>query len=162
MRRRSFLTTASVVAITAVSGSWRVAIGQSSLTEHQSISLLRMVRDIFPHDVLSDEPYEAIVAQLRVAAADADTFALLKSGIKDLDEAVGGVWASQDEKERVEALAAIEMTPFFITVRVAALFGLYANSSVWPALGYEGESYSQGGYLFRGFDDLDWLAEPLS
>jgi len=151
-----------VLAITALSGSWRVAIGQSALTDVQSASLLRMVRDIFPHDVLSDDPYEAVVVQLEAAAADANTFTLLTSGLKELDEAVGGVWANQDEKKRVEALAGIQTTPFFNTVRVTALFGLYANAAVWPALGYEGESYSRGGYLFRGFDELDWLPEPMS
>jgi hypothetical protein len=28
---------------------------------------------------------------------------------------------------------------------------------VWPIFGYEGESYSKGGYIKRGFDDIDWI-----
>jgi hypothetical protein len=27
-------------------------------------------------------------------------------------------------------------------------------------LGYEGRSFAKGGYLQRGFNDLDWLPEP--
>ena len=32
--------------------------------------------------------------------------------------------------------------------------------SCGQALGYEGSSFEQGGYLHRGFNDLDWLPEP--
>jgi len=34
---------------------------------------------------------------------------------------------------------------------------LYDDREVWNLLGYEGPSYDKGGYLNRGFDDLDWL-----
>jgi hypothetical protein len=27
-------------------------------------------------------------------------------------------------------------------------------------LGYEGPSFDKGGYLNRGFNDLDWLPDP--
>jgi hypothetical protein len=35
--------------------------------------------------------------------------------------------------------------------------GLYNNKDVWPLVGYEGESYSKGGYIQRGFDDITWV-----
>jgi hypothetical protein len=28
---------------------------------------------------------------------------------------------------------------------------------MWKVLGYEGESASKGGYINRGFNDIDWL-----
>jgi hypothetical protein len=31
---------------------------------------------------------------------------------------------------------------------------------VHELLGYEGPAYEKGGYLHRGFDDLDWLPTP--
>ena len=34
---------------------------------------------------------------------------------------------------------------------------LYNDPQVWEKLGYEGPSAEQGGYLSRGFDDIDWL-----
>ena len=37
------------------------------------------------------------------------------------------------------------------------LNGAPANEDVWPIFGYQGESFSQGGYIERGFDDIDWL-----
>jgi len=31
---------------------------------------------------------------------------------------------------------------------------------LWQVLGYQGPSFELGGYLNRGFNDLDWLPEP--
>ena len=162
MNRRVFLAGTSALAITATMTSWRAAFGQSAFTPAESASLLRMVRDIFPHDTLDDPPYLAVVDQRDAAAADPGTHELITKGLALLDKAASGIWAEQKEDARITILETIESTPFFITVRVTALFGLYGNPAIWPALGYEGESYSKGGYVFRGFNDLTWLPEPES
>jgi len=40
---------------------------------------------------------------------------------------------------------------------------LYATPLAQALLGYEGEAFSKGGYLLRGFNDLRWLPEvPLA
>ena len=49
---------------------------------------------------------------------------------------------------------------FFGFIRRTTVLHLYDDHEVWEALGYEGESFSKGGYLHRGFDDLDWLPDP--
>ena len=55
-------------------------------------------------------------------------------------------------------LRAIEETPFFQSVRGALLFGIYNNKELWHSFfGYEGSSWEKGGYVNRGFNDLDWL-----
>ena len=36
---------------------------------------------------------------------------------------------------------------------------LYRNEEVLTFLGYQGSSIEYGGYLNRGFDDIDWLPE---
>ena len=46
---------------------------------------------------------------------------------------------------------------FFQKVRGTLVVGIYNNPEVWPLFGYEGESASKGGYINRGFDDIDWL-----
>ena len=41
----------------------------------------------------------------------------------------------------------------------------HAGSSLeiaWAHFGYEGEAFSKGGYLLRGFNDLKWLPEVPS
>ena len=61
------------------------------------------------------------------------------------------------EDDRVAILRSIQDTPFFQTVRGGLVTGLYNQKDIWPIFGYEGESFSQGGYIDRGFDDIDWL-----
>ena len=58
---------------------------------------------------------------------------------------------------RVELLRAIEESVFFQNIRGGLVTGLYNQKAVWPLFGYEGESFSHGGYIERGFDDINWL-----
>ena len=51
-------------------------------------------------------------------------------------------------------------TPFFALVHATTVVALYDDHEVWDLLGYEGSSFDKGGYLDRGFDDLDWLPDP--
>ncbi|MEL6523884.1 MAG: Twin-arginine translocation pathway signal, partial [Pseudomonadota bacterium] len=51
----------------------------------------------------------------------------------------------------------LEESSFFQQIRGGLVTGLYNQKSVWPIFGYEGESFSQGGYLDRGFNDINWL-----
>ena len=37
--------------------------------------------------------------------------------------------------------------------------GIYNNPEVWKVLGYEGPSAELGGYINRGFSDIDWLQD---
>jgi hypothetical protein len=37
-----------------------------------------------------------------------------------------------------------------------------SDQRTWELVGYEGPSFGKGGYLERGFDDLDWLPDPSS
>jgi hypothetical protein len=58
--------------------------------------------------------------------------------------------------------AAAKPTPFFQSVRAQTLQILYATPMAAKLFGYEGEAFSKGGYLTRGFNDLRWLPEvPL-
>jgi hypothetical protein len=37
------------------------------------------------------------------------------------------------------------------------MMSLYSDLAVTRGFGYQGPSLGQGGYLHRGFDDIDWL-----
>ena len=56
--------------------------------------------------------------------------------------------------------AAVADSPFFAIVHSTTVVALYDQPQVWDLLGYEGPSFDKGGYLHRGFDDLDWLPDP--
>ncbi|MHA7680231.1 gluconate 2-dehydrogenase subunit 3 family protein [Cupriavidus sp. PET2-C1] len=126
-------------------------------------TLVAMSRDIFPHDKLSDRYYvDAIVPLEKSAAGNKATRTLLQQGAAALDAAARERFGRPygeiaKESDRVALLQAIEATPFFEKVRGELVTGLYNNKAVWPLLGYEGSSWEKGGYLHRGFDDIDWL-----
>jgi hypothetical protein len=51
-------------------------------------------------------------------------------------------------------------TPFLTAIVDSVVVTLYSDPEVWELLGYEGPSFDKGGYIHRGFDDLDWLPDP--
>ncbi|NJM30933.1 MAG: hypothetical protein HC855_13295 [Rhizobiales bacterium] len=67
--------------------------------------------------------------------------------------------ASAKEDDRIAVLREMEtqMPDFFGAVRGSLVTGIYNNQELWPQFGYQGESASQGGYIERGFNDIDWL-----
>ena len=50
-----------------------------------------------------------------------------------------------------------EIGAFFKTLRSDLVVSLYNQPAIWPKFGYEGSSAEHGGYIARGFDDIDWL-----
>ena len=60
-------------------------------------------------------------------------------------------------EDRFALLAEAQNGPLFKKVRGDLVTGLYGQPEVWPRFGYEGSSWEKGGYIDRGFDDIDWL-----
>ncbi|MBM7068915.1 Twin-arginine translocation pathway signal [Actibacterium sp. 188UL27-1] len=121
-------------------------------------TLIQMARDIYPHDHVADAFYAAAVK----GYDDAERAPIIETGIAGLDAAAQGAGfasylATGWERDRVDLLRAMEDSAFFQTVRGGLVTGLYNQKAVWPLFGYEGESYSKGGYIDRGFDDITWV-----
>ena len=45
-------------------------------------------------------------------------------------------------------------------MRSTAVVEVYSDERTWQLVGYEGPSFDKGGYINRGFNDLDWLPDP--
>ncbi len=164
--RRGFLRgSAATVAAVAVSGPNLLERGAeaSGLTADESRALVRMTRDLFPHDRLDDSFYAKAIESLKEEASK-NTAArkLLSDGIAQLNAAAmasaGKAWADvPDETVRVAALKKMEGGAFFAKVYSGTMTPLYNQPGLWAKFGYEGPSSALGGYLHRGFDDIDWL-----
>lgn len=147
----------------ALSSSEAWAEGAQALSPHSLKTLVLMARDIYPHDQLSDQYYRtAIMPWDGKAAGDPAVKALLEQGVAGLDEAAKAKHgkAYRDvgwEDDRVPLLKAIETGAFFKTIRADLVVSLYNQKPLWRKLGYEGASAELGGYLERGFNDIDWL-----
>jgi hypothetical protein len=122
------------------------------VSEHALDTTLRVARVMFPHDMLGDVAYAKVVKALE---AEAET---VERGVTVLDDPTP--FLELDADAQLEAVRRIEGTEYFELVRSTAVVELYDNPLVWQALGYEGPSAHLGGYLHRGFDDLDWLPDP--
>ncbi len=57
----------------------------------------------------------------------------------------------------MKLLHTMSETPFFQAVRGGLVVSLYNQKEIWPLFGYEGESFSKGGYIERGFNDIEWI-----
>jgi hypothetical protein len=141
--------------------SW--ALETQALKPETMATLVQMARDIYPHDRVADKYYAiAVKSHDGKAADDADYRAMIEDGVAGLNTLAAAYGAKSYlatgwEADRVAILREIEDSEFFQAIRGGLVVGLYNQKEIWPVFGYEGESYSKGGYLNRGFDDIDWL-----
>jgi hypothetical protein len=165
LTRRALLSRAVAAGALAVAGAGFIAapnaawaLEVSVITPTQMATLLQMARDIYPHDQVPDQFY-AVAVKGYDAEVKKD---FIDAGIAELDAAAKALGHADYvsigwEEDRVKVLQSIEGGVFFQTVRSGLVTGLYNQKEIWPIFGYQGESFSQGGYIDRGFNDIDWL-----
>jgi hypothetical protein len=170
--RRGFLAAGSTAVPAAalasaglgISAQAAWAVGAKALTPHSMATLVLMSRDIYPHDHFPDSLYIAAATPWDdKAGGDAAFKQMLEEGVSRLDADAGDrhgqkYLAVAWEEDRVALLRGIEKTAFFKKCRSDLVVSLYNQPAVWTKLGYEGSSAEHGGYIHRGFDDIDWLS----
>ncbi len=120
--------------------------------------LVRMLQLLFPHADIDITVYPDMAQHVvDVAARDEKSRSMLGTGLRKLDSDAGGKWLQLSEQEQTAALEMINDTPAFEFVRVNALEYLYRDPRGWKVVGYEGSALQYGGYVNRGFNDIDWL-----
>lgn len=169
LTRRSFLAASSALAgslwasstaLLALAPSTAWSLPLKVLDERAARVLLGVTRQIFPHPLLDDAVYAFVVRALDGAAADSTIKNLLSAGIKQLDDAAQGDWLKLADDARLATVTKLAHQPFFDKIRSTAVVSLYNNELAFAHFGYQGDSFSKGGYLERGFSDLTWLPAP--
>lgn len=128
-------------------------------------NLVHLLRAAYPHPRFPDGPYERTAdAVLTLAEDDLWHRLQLAEGLASLDARAAGLqrgsFVELDHAAALAVLHEIEGAPFFVFIRTVAVVTLYDDAEVHQLLGYGGPAFEQGGYLHRGFDDLDWLPTP--
>jgi hypothetical protein len=164
MDRRAFLAAGSAGAIAVAvggnlvigaNGAW--AMSTKALTGDEAAMLVRMARATYPHDMLDDAIYgKAVYALDEKASADPALLRSLQEGAATLKSKK---FDTLDEAGQEAVLREIETSAPFQAVRGECITGIYNNPDVWKVLGYEGASAELGGYINRGFSDIDWLQD---
>lgn len=144
----------TALALIAKDRAW--AVDLTAFTSAQAATLLAITRTICPHDKLDDLAYALVVQAIDTQAhGDARTDQMVQDGLATL----GLSFASAAELDRVATLKKIESSDFFQFMRLKTVQTLYGSPVAYAHFGYEGEAFSKGGYVFRGFNDLRWLPE---
>src|ERR1700722_9203751 len=145
------------VALSSAGGPQPRSADPSVFSPQSGEILLQIFRLLCPHDLLGDSYYEFVVHKFAAKCSADRPFAdLIEKGICRLSDEYH--WSQLSEPGRLEALQKIEDSPFFQAIRTESILIFYGNPLVWKFLGYEGPSNELGGYVHRGFDDLDWLS----
>ena len=167
LSRRTALKVAGAGLIVAGTGAGGMVFGLNKSWAMEAVNidadtfatLVQMSRDTYPHDRLEDKFYASAVSALDGAAKDdGDLKKMLMDGVAALNKAAGGDYRGLKEAEaRVGVLKGMESDAFFQKIRGNLVTGLYNNKEAWPLFGYPGASADKGGYIERGFNDINWL-----
>lgn len=171
VNRRVFLRGTATVLPAAAAAAAGMTIGAeevwaqsaTTLKPHAMATLARMARDIYPHDRLADSYYiKAVAGYDGLAAKDGKLRKTIEDGVAALDAAAmarhkTSYLTVQWEEDRVALLRSVESGALFKKLHGDLLLSLYNNPDVWTKFGYEGSSADKGGYVNRGFNDIDWL-----
>lgn len=158
--RRTFLTGA--LATTVYMSLWSIDPAKAKITagskKEDKELLMKMVRTLYPHDRFPDGPYIRTTDDvINKGNSSPENAIMLQEGI---DQLKSDNFSKLDMEESTKYLTKMGRTAFFEHVRGTTTVTLYNDKEVWEILGYEGYSSDQGGYINRGFNDLDWLPEP--
>ncbi len=163
LRRRQLLLQAACAFLGATSPAGRLLAeaGAASVDDELSRFLIILLQRLFPHDGLDPSLYVDVAdAMAGAVMSDPAWLSRVQVGRAELDRTSGGPWQGLAADDQVHQLSLIEETQFFLTLRGLGNFLFYNKPDLWPLFGYEGSSFEKGGYLNRGFNDLDWLPEP--
>jgi hypothetical protein len=158
--RRSFI--AGAFASTVYASLWSINVAKAKISaganKEDKELLMKMVRTLYPHDRFPEGPYVRTTEDVIIKGnSSPEKTIMLQKGIDQLRNAKFGKLNFQ---KSTKYLSNMGRTDFFEHVRGTSTVTLYNDKEVWSLLGYEGYSSDQGGYINRGFNDLDWLPEP--
>jgi hypothetical protein len=155
------LAAGTPIALLAPSRAWAVEL--THIDQAQADAIMTLARTLYPHKTLPDAVYALAVKDVDAKATDQKTIDVIKNGVAKLDAAAGGKWAnntSLSDAQRTAIVEANQTDPFVLLVRGQCVTSLYNNDMAFAHFGYEGEAFSKGGYVGRGFNDLTWLPNP--
>ena len=132
-----------------------------ALEQNVAETVAALARTLYPHVALPDSVYARVPAKIDEAAReDAAQAQTVNEGVADLDGRGDQPFVERSVEQQLADAKAIEGSDFFELVRSTAVVEIYSDPQTWTLLGYEGASFAQGGYVNRGFNDLDWLPDP--
>lgn len=153
-------------AISVLGISSRFALAESAVgnapskaeTETETETLVQYAHFVLPVLAPTHVRYRAVADKISAQAAQVPPIAsMVAEGIAALGASEKGPWLKLSQPERVKVVGSLEGTPFFEFLRWTTSEIVMRDPVLWEKLGYQGSAIEHGGYLQRGFDDIDWL-----
>ncbi len=140
----------------------RVAGAESKSAPALSQQELDVLADLAHRLVPLLEPsspvYQSVATAIQSQALRSTGLAeLVSSGIVSLAAENDKPWLELTAQQRAAAIQSGYPNQFLALIRWIACEHVLRDTQVWAKLGYQGSSIEYGGYLHRGFDDIDWL-----
>ncbi len=166
MKRRFFVTNLSRLSVAITIAPWRVLANSPSVNGSNSNSASLQVRAMFaelaylllPLQPADSEIYQIVAEHLmRQMVARPATHKLLSNGLDQLNQSAERGWLSVSRAERKVVMVRFIELPYIAIVRWVTHEQVLRNRHVWAQVGYQGSAIEKGGYLKRGFNDIDWL-----
>lgn len=158
MNRRTLMLLAAAAMASAIAACGKRNASDSAEDEQGAPdvegALAALAVELFPHDQVPKEKYEGVAAYFAVHSPD-----VAQAIAAQLNEP-GASFTDVDRARRIELVQNNLYSPEFLAFRLTAAVGLYDDLDVVSDFGFQGPSLTEGGYLHRGFNDLDWLPEP--
>src|SRR5262249_61244661 len=121
-------------------GAWAMSL--QMLDEHTATTLVKVAREMYPHDRLGDIYYAKVVESLDgKAVANKDVGKLLADGVTELDKTEGAVkWLDLSPGYRLPPLKGEGGAPFFPARHGDSVTPSPNNPRGWRHFGHQGPS----------------------
>jgi len=160
LSRRKFLvaTIAYSGLISAGAGAalFRTSAAWAQAPDENAEEFARMARLLYPHEDVADGVYAEIIDAILSNTAN---HLILDTAVAALNAAQPGNWFDLNIDDQIATMKSVENEPFFTAIQAGVRDRFYTHPKVWEHIGYPGSSVEFGGYVDRGFGDIDWLPE---
>lgn len=130
--------------------------GEASLSPEQATTATLMYV-AFPHPGLTSDFYAGVAKTYLDEIADKPAMAEHRRGLDLLDGSYIAPFTDLPGVIQRAMVAKYDQEPFFKALLARGAELIYRDQKVWDLVGYEGSSVEYGGYIERGFNDIDWL-----
>ena len=162
------ITRRTAVSCLALAASFALLPGRgfaaaSPAPDHRIATTAALIRTAFPHRRLDARFYVDVASNyIKELGANPAALKALDEGLAQLDASHIGPFARLPAVIQAGLVSRIDQQPFFRALLWRGAELIYRDRTVWKMVGFEGSSVEHGGYIERGFNDIDWLPQPKS
>ena len=133
-------------------------IDEAALSAADLESIALYSHTLCPMLAPADPHYRAVTATVAQASRqNPATAALIREGLNTINRPGKPGFVALTPDQRAEIVLSQQGTALFNYLHWLTAESVLRDPTLWKQIGYQGSAIEFGGYLNRGFDDIDWL-----